>query len=242
MYIKYSILFLVLCKVSAFGQINNDFVNIDRILQRFTQNYGALGDSDKLSSVSVEGVIEQNNQVYTFRMRRKRPNLYYYSLSAVGNKVIIAFDGSTAWKQTELNGVTSVENIRMQSERVLLKSAIFDSPLYRYLENYDINYKSVGRDIIDGSITEIIAVKYLDGSSNYYYLDLNTAYVMRRDDINNVGENVLQTYFFNYKEVGGFPFAHKIETRMDTVVNSTAKITSIKVNEGLLNFIFEKPR
>ena len=75
-----------------------------------------------------------------------------------------------------------------------------------------------------------------------YYLDLETAHIVRVDHLDANGEISIQTLYRDYREVEGFPFAFEIETRVYGKTKSLSKVKSIDVNIGLLSFYFAKPK
>ena len=81
-----------------------------------------------------------------------------------------------------------------------------------------------------------------DSEASRYYLDLETAHIVRVDHLGADGELSIQTLYRDYREVEGFPFAFEIETRVNGETKSLAKVNSIDVNPGILSFYFAKPK
>ena len=74
-------LFCILCLLPAFGYGQSDAYSLQRILQRYTETYGGFRDAEVLSSISIEGTIEQDGQNYDFLMHQKRPYSMRYRIS-----------------------------------------------------------------------------------------------------------------------------------------------------------------
>ena len=81
-----------------------------------------------------------------------------------------------------------------------------------------------------------------DSEASRYYLDLETAHIVRVDHLDADGELSIQTLYRDYREVEGFPFAFEIETRVNGETKSLAKVNSIDVNPGIFSVYFAKPK
>jgi len=231
-----------LCLLPIFGYAQSDSYALQRILQRYTEAYGGFRDADALSSLSVEGTIEQNGQSFKFLMRKKRPFSMRYRLSNDSNSVISGYNGSQAWMRVETNGDVSINSLDSQARRVLREQAHFDSPLFRHLEKRENKIELVERTTLEDRSVLVVEVKELGSDASRYYLDAVTAHVVRVDQLDGDGGIRSQTLYRNYDEVEGFPFAYEIETRVGDKSVSLAKVNTIEVNPGLLSFYFEKPR
>ena len=236
---------LIACLLSIIpvsGYAQTDFYALQSILQRYTEAYGGNRDVDALTSLSVEGTIEEGGQSFDFLMRKKRPYSFRYRLSSGANNVISGYNGSEAWMRFETNGEISIKSLDSKQRAILRKQARFDSPLFRHLEKSENVVSLIERTILDKRGVNVIEVVESGRDTSHYYLDAETSHVLRRDqlDIKN-GKITFQTFYSDYREVEGFPFAHEVETRVDGQTVSLAKVHSINVNPGLLSFYFEKP-
>lgn len=230
-----------LCLLPIFGYSQSDTYALQRILQRYTEAYGGFRDADALSSLSVEGTIEQDGQTFDFLMRKKRPYSLRYRLSLGGNSVIVGYNGTSGWIREETNGQVTIKALNTAVVSDLREQARFDSPLFRHLEKSENDIELVERSTLDDRSVYVIGVREL-GETTYYYLDAVTAHLMRCDQIDDEGSIRFQTLYREYKDVEGYPFAHEIETRIDGQTTSLAKVNTIEVNPGLLSFYFEQPR
>ncbi len=231
-----------LCLLPLFGHAQSDAYALQRILQRYTEAYGGFRDADALSSLSVEGTIEQDGKNYQFLMRKKRPYSMRYRLSNGENNVITGFNGSSGWIRVETDGEVSIQALDSKATRALREQARFESPLFRHLEKGENDIKLIERASLDDNSVYVIEVSEFAGQVSHYYLDVKTAHLLRQDELDDSGEIIFQTLYRDYKDVEGYPFAHEIETRIGESTISLAKVNTIEVNPGLLSFYFEKPR
>jgi hypothetical protein len=241
MCVKGIVVISLLSILPLFGFAQSDAYVLQRILQRYTESYGGFRDADALSSLSVEGTIEQDGQTFSFLMRKKRPYSMRYRLSSGMNKVVTGYNGSVGWLRFEVDGEVVIEVLDASAEAALREQARFDSPLFRHLEKSENDLKLIERATLEDHNVYVIEVQGLGEYVERYYLDAATAHVLRHDQLSRTGKLLLETRYRDYREVDGFPFAYEVETRLDGQTMSLAKINSINVNPGLLSFYFEKP-
>ena len=66
-------------------------------------------------------------------------------------------------------------------------------------------------------------------------------YILMRELFNSKGECILTTYYRDYRLIDNLPFAFEVENFVGKEMVSSAKISKIVVNHGILSFYFEKP-
>lgn len=232
----------IVCLFPVFGYAQSDAYALHRILQRYTESYGGFRDANALSSLSVEGTIEQNGQTYEFLMRKKRPDSIRYRLTNGMNSVVAGYNGSSGWLRTEAEGKVSIQDLDREAVAALREQAKFESPLFRHLEKSENEVTLVERTTEGDESVYVIEVRELGSRISRYYLEAKTAHLLRYDELDAAGEITFQTLYRDYKEVEGFPFAHEIENRVAGQTVSLAKVNTVEINPGLLSFYFEKPR
>ena len=232
--------FLYLFPIHGFGQ--EDAFTLESVLQRFTKAYGGFRDADALSSLSVEGTILQNGQTFDFLMRKKRPHSMRYRLSNESNSIITGYDGSQGWVRTKINGEVSIDLLDQEAKRSMRRQTRFDSPLFYHLQKRENQIELIERTSLDERSVLVLEVIEYDSEASRYYLDLETAHIVRVDHLGADGELSIQTLYRDYREVEGFPFAFEIETRVNGETKSLAKVNSIDVNPGIFSVYFAKPK
>jgi len=233
--------FFCLLPLITCAQSNN--FTLLRVLQKYTDAYGGFRDADALASLSVEGTIEQNGSSYKFLMRRKRPYGFRYRLSDKSgfHSAIIGYDGRKGWIRSESNGEMNLSEIKGAALVALHEQAHFDGLLFRHFENNESTVSLLGRGQLDGEPAYIIQVESSAGRRFHYFLHLSKGHILRIDALNSDGDIISQTFYRDYREVGGFPFAHVVERLVDGERVSLATVQKIDVNPGLLSFHFETP-
>ena len=236
---------IVVCLLYLFpihGFTQEDAFTLESVLQRFTKAYGGFRDADALSSLSVEGIILQNGQTFDFLMRKKRPHSMRYRLSNESSSIITGYDGSQGWIRTKNNQEVSIDLIDQEALRKIRYQSRFDSPLFYHLQKREYQIELIERISLDERSVLVLEVIEYDSEASRYYLDLETAHIVRVDHLDAEGGISIQTLYRDYREVEGFPFAFEIETRVGGETRSLAKVKNIDVNPGILSFYFTKPK
>ena len=231
---------LYLLPILSFAQ--DDAFTLESILQRFTKAYGGFRDVGALTSLSVEGTILQNGQTFDFLMRKKRPHFMRYRLSHESNSITTGYDGSQGWIRTKNNQDVSIDLLDDEARRKIRYQSRFDSPLFYHLQKRENQIELVERIILDERSVLVLEVIEYDSEASRYYLDFETAHIVRVDHLDADGEVSIQTLFRDYRLVEGFPFAFEIETRVKGETKSLAKVNSIDVNPGIFGVYFAKPK
>ena len=232
----------LLCLLPIYGLAQEDAFTLESVLQRFTKAYGGFRDADALSSLSVEGTILQNGQTFDFLMRKKRPHSMRYRLSKESNSIITGYDGSQGWIRTKNNQEVSIDLLDQDARRKIRYQSRFDSPLFYHLQKREYQIELIEHTSLDERSVLVLEVIEYDSEASRYYLDLETAHIVRVDHLGADGELSIQTLYRDYREVEGFPFAFEIETRVNGETKSLAKVNSIDVNPGIFSVYFAKPK
>lgn len=232
---------LLLAVSQGFAQEDRETYLVQRILQRYTEAYGGFRDADTLSSLSVEGTIEQGGQTFDFLMRKKRPYSFRYRLSSGRNSAITGYNSKSGWTRIETNGEVSIESLKGEDLSKVRAMARFEGPLFRHLEKREDKIKFLKRDEFEERSVNVLEVISSGSRVSHYYIDTHKGHILRIDKIDENGEIAFQTIYRFHLEVEGYPFAHQVETRVGGQILSLAKVGRINVNPGLLSFYFEKP-
>jgi outer membrane lipoprotein-sorting protein len=232
----------LLCLLPIYGLAQEDAFTLESVLQRFTKAYGGFRDADALSSLSVEGTILQNGQTFDFLMRKKRPHSMRYRLSKESNSIITGYDGSQGWIRTKNNQEVSIDLLDQDARRKIRYQSRFDSPLFYHLQKREYQIELIEHTSLDERSVLVLEVIEYDSEASRYYLDLETAHIVRVDHLGADGELSIQTLYRDYREVEGFPFAFEIETRVNGETKSLAKVNSIDVNPGIFSVYFAMPK
>jgi hypothetical protein len=227
------------CLLSAQGTSNE--LMIRQLLQRYTETYGGLRDADRLASISIQGTQKQGGVDYGFHLRKKRPASMRYQLKRGDTSLTTIYNGRRGWLLIEKADTVSSEELSGARLELVRQEARFESPLYRHLEKPENKITFEGRERIGLEETYVLRVEEPDSPPSRYFIAAASAHVLRIDRLNEEGEVVFQTFYRDYREVEGYPFAYEVENRIEEETVSITRVESISVNPGLLSFYFQNP-
>jgi len=237
------ITFGLICLVCpAAAQSAASALTLEQLLERYTQNYGGLlRDAEQLASISIDGVHIQNEEVYDFLLRKKRPAMMPYQLKRNGTTLTTVYNGGIAWLQVSNAEERSIEELTGASLAAVKREARFESPLFRHRDKPEYIITLEARELIGLLNAYVLLVREPGGVNSRYFLHPENARVLRMDQLDTKGAVVMQTFYRDYRVVDGYPFAFEVENRVDGQTVAVTRMHSVSVNPGLLSLYFEKP-
>ncbi|MFP4673146.1 MAG: hypothetical protein ACLFO5_00980, partial [Opitutales bacterium] len=234
---------LCLCLVWTFAGVRKlQAEPLDDLLQRYSEQYHGLGESDGLTSVRIDGSQEQGGRTFSFRLHKKEPDLMRYAWKSENVSVVCGFNGSEGWVRKDTPDAVTSERLSAEEAAVLRAEADFESPLYQHLEKKDVAIELRDPVDIEGRMAHSVEVSdEEDGTLARYCLDPETARVRKYERLDPDGEVVLEVLYKDYRNVEGYPFAFEIETRKDGERVALTSIDDIQLNVGILSFYFDPP-
>lgn len=236
---KLLVLFYTLSSALTLGQSNRYELWI--ALERFSQTYGGGRDDAGLNSVLVEGQITQGEDQYDFILRKQRPNSIRYMQSRSGTSITFGYNGSSGWQLTSGDDGKEVRILNKSEIAILREEADFEGPLLRNFENYSNRIRLVRSDKINNEPVRVIEIDRINQQIMRYYLSEERSYILMRELFNSKGECILTTYYRDYRLINNLPFAFEVENFVGEERVSSAQISKVEVNHGILSFYFEKP-
>ncbi len=219
----------------------NTAVALRRIVQRHNDLYAGLRDADALQSIVISGTHTQDEVPFKLQLRRKRPDLLRYSLRNDRVQIDAGFDGRRGWLRTDRDGVGKVDRVTGAQLDALRREADFAGIFSRVRNSTSRQLELVGSRRVSGVDAYQLRANGEAGASTLYYLDRQTTYLLRMEQVDRSGVVRSQTDYADYRIVGGFPFAFKVENRVGDRLVSTTDLTEVEVNTGLLSFLFSPP-
>ena len=130
-----------------------------------------------------------------------------------GVTAVYACDGSRCWSVAPLSGIFEPE---LMSE-LDTSAAIAQSDLLGPLVNWEAKGHAVellGKEKIDGRETFKLKVTLSSGAVQTYYLDAESALLVRRESTRTLGGRTIEveTTFSDFRPVGGVVFPHAIRS------------------------------
>ncbi len=199
----------------------------------------AIGGKEKFSNVEDRTTIlrgEIMGQKLSIVIKQKVPNKLRQNIRSGEMKQTILYDGTRGVmiigdKKTELDN-KELEKLKVEARMNFLLDP----------EAYGVSLELKGIETVDSSLCYKIALITEEGKCWEQFYEINSGLKIKEvKEVETTLENFVQeTFYGDYKEVDGlkFPFNIKQSFGMQTM---EMNVSSVKLNAGLKNSIFEIP-
>lgn len=214
---------------------------IEKILKRYYElGLGGLESWEKVESLNFIGKMETKAGELTLSAYQKKPNLIKMTLteqSRQGN-LTLAYDGEVAWKQKGRHN--SPERMDEIEARRFIHSARFGNYLlYPFAEGKRI--RLIDTVPVEGAICHQVRVELDTGYQVDYYLDIRSYLEVKvvNSDLRNGSSNTI--IYKDYNRESGLPIARKVQNLENEAWVSTLLVKEVKVNAGVMPWMFHMP-
>ncbi len=147
-------------------------------------------------------------------MEFTRPNRMRMEFTVQGMTGIQAYDGKTGWAVMPFMGKTEPEKMSAEDLKQIEDQADIDGPLVDYKEKgHQVEY--LGKDDVEGTPAHKLKVTKKNGDVVTIYLDADAFLEIKAEgkSVRRGQEIEGETFFGDYKEVGGVIIVHSIEIK-----------------------------
>lgn len=215
---------------------------IEKILSRYyREGLGGAKNWDKVVSLNLVGELETKEGKFKLNAYQKKPDLIKMSLfkESVQNGLTLAYDGKVAWKQT---GERTKPELMTEAEaRRFIHSARFGNYLlYPFAEGKRI--RLVDTVPVEGAICHQIRVELDTGYQVDYYIDIRSYLEVKLVNTDLRNGHVSSIIYKDYIREPGMPIAKKVESREKGEWVSSLVLEEVKVNSGVMPWMFHMPK
>ena len=185
--------------------------NADEIVTKNLENTGGLKNWKKLNSVKLTGTVNLNlGESFPIEIIQKKENLTKTTFTINNKKQIIeGFDGKKAYQMNfSTNKVETLTSYQAEP---------FESDLINYKEK-GFTIKYVGQEKIENKNCYKIQLKK-DDKSLFYYFNIKNLQLEKEENKNEI------IIYSDYKNVGGYQFAFRIES-INKKDNSSSRVST----------------
>jgi hypothetical protein len=184
---------------------------LDEVLARHERARGGKARWEAVRSLVLEGEQETFSESSPFTLVRAQPGRMRWEYAALGNPVVIAWNGDSGWWIEPLFGPWPTP-LPTMNRKILARDARIVPPLLSWRENGD-RLELVGETTLEGRPTIELALRRADGEEETWHLDPETGLeVARRSRGSDYGQPLEQwTYYSDFREVEGLVLPHRID-------------------------------
>lgn len=210
------------------------------ILHRYYQE--GLGGSEiweKVISLRVTGHLTLESGQFAFDMYRKKPHYIKFSLNGNQHRIQQGYDGHSAWQALGQNA-NGVKKMGTAQARHFIHRAHFGTYLLDpYASGKQIEYLNTVP--MNETICHQIRVRLDTDYQVDYFLDVYTYLAIKVVYTDLRSGAVNSVMYSDYMRKIGIPIAQKVVNHEDGTWVSTLHIDAIKVNAGMMAWMFKIP-
>lgn len=214
---------------------------IEKILSSYyRKGLGGMENWEKVVSLNITGKLKTEGGDLELNAYQKKPNLIKMRLfqESAQSSLVLAYDGELAWKQKDRRA--EPEPMAGTEARRFIHSARFGSYLlYPYAEGKRI--RLIDTVPVAGAICHHIRVELDTGYQVDYFIDIRSYLeikVVNKDLRSGLSNSIV---YKDYIKKSGVPVAKKVESSEEGEWVSTLLIDQVKVNTGVMPWMFQMP-
>jgi hypothetical protein len=217
--------------------------NVDELIDKNIKAHGGWEKMRALKSVKMTGKMSMAGGMEApFIYTKKRPDRIRIEFVMQGLTGIQAYDGSTAWQLMPFMGSKDPQKMPEEQRKDIIEQADFDGPLIDYkTKGHTIEY--VGKEDVEGTEANKLKVMLKDGDVRYLYLDPETGLeikataMIKREGV----EATVDSFFGDYKEVGGIIFPFAIEQKVKGQPGQQFSVEKVELDTDIADSLFAMP-
>lgn len=217
---------------------------LDDILARNLKAKGGAEKWKSVSSVRMSGTIKMQGMELPLTVYAKRPNATRQEVQMKDEKLIQAFDGTTAWIINPMTGSDTPQELPAPISRMMKNSSDFDGPLFDHKQKGN-TIELVGKERLDGKDVYHLKVGIKgDPQVQHYYLDAETGVELKRSqevDMGPGGKQTLETRMSDYRAVDGVMVPRSISQLVNGKPLVQMSIEKVEFNAGVDDALFRMP-
>jgi outer membrane lipoprotein-sorting protein len=207
----------------------------------------ARGGADKLRAIHserVSGQISFGDVTGPFLVELKRPLKMHMQLTIQNQTMVRVYDGkSQGWANNPFAGKANPEAMSEDELKNITEESDFDGPLVDYKSKGN-KVELVGKDKFNDKDVWRVKLTTKNGDVRYYLFDGNSFLLLKWEGKRkHEGQELpVESYFSDYREVGGLKFAFAIDSGSSaTEITQKIRIEKIELNPELNDAEFSKP-
>lgn len=216
----------------------------DEIIKKNIEARGGLQKIKAIKSVKVTGklTIAGPGLELPITIQQKRPNTFRMDVSFQGQSIIQAYDGETGWQVNPPQGIREPEKMAGDDLKDAQEQADLDGALVDYKEKGH-TVELMGKEDLEGTPAYKLKLTLKTGDVRYIYIDaanyLELKITAKRRSPG--GEQEVDIYPGNYKQVNGVLFPYSIEQKVGGQPQVQIALDKIEVDVPVDDAAFKMP-
>jgi len=209
----------------------------EKIVDQYIKVIGGSKAISKIRTLAVEGTFTTpDGKTGTYTLDTRIPNRYYSELIVADHTVIEAYNGKSAWHQTQSGEIATLlgnDGAQLEAAGQYYNSHLVNAKKNKLGIGFAATLKVRGKDAYDLELTTPTGVK------RHVFFDPNSHLITK--EVAVIGGVEQEVLYDDYRTVGGVKFPYKIELHRGNGVYDIS-VTRVAVNEPVGERVFDFPR
>jgi len=219
-------------------------MGVDRlgsILNRYyKEGLGGAENWEKVVSLRVAGRLTLEGGEFEFNAYQKKPHYIKMTIHGDHRDIRMGYDGRVAW-QVMKRGPNAVEVMEPTQARRFIHGARFGNYLlYPYASGKHLEYLDTVP--VDGAICHQIRVTLESEYQVDYFVDIRTYLEVKVVNTDLRTGEAHSVVYEDYIREFGMPIAQKVVSYEGDAWVSTLELDEVKVNSGIMPWMFRMPK
>ena len=218
--------------------------NADEIIGKVIAARGGLAKIRAIHSQRLSGKISFGDVTGPFVVELKRPLKMHMQLTIQNQTMVRVYDGqSQGWANNPFAGKTNPDAMSEDELKNITEESDFDGPLVDYKAKGN-QVELVGKDKVNDKDVWRLKLTTKNGDVRFYLFDADTFHLLKWEGQRKYEgkELPVESYFSDYRQVGGLNFAFGIDSGSSaTDISQKIRIEKIDLNPDLNDAEFTKP-
>jgi len=178
----------------------------------------ARGGLDKIKTVQTEHVFGSISlgpgAVGPFSVELKRPGKMHAEFTFQGQTLIRTYDGKSGWVLNPFTGSTEAQPMSAEDIHSITDESDFDGPLVDY-QSKGGHIEFVKKEELEGKSVYRLKLTQKNGDVRFYLFDTASFQLYKGETTRTIEGQAypVETFFSDYRDVGGLKFAYRIQSR-----------------------------
>jgi hypothetical protein len=210
----------------------------DRVVDQYIKAQGGSKALSKVQTLTIEGTLTDaaGGKSGTYTFDTKLPNRYYSELVIDGNNVIEAYNGKSAWHQSQSGELTTL--VGLEGAQLEAAGQYYNSRLINAKKN-KLGVAFIGHARVGGKDTLQIEITTPAGLKREVFFDPQTHLIVKESAA--IGGIEQQILYDDYRSVDGLKLPYKIELHRGADSYDIA-VTRAALNVTVGERVFDFPK
>ena len=235
---------LLIVPLAVLFQDNASAQTADEIVVKVIAARGGLHKIRAVHSERVFGKISFGDLSGPFVVELKRPLKMHMQLTIQNQTMVRVYDGqSQGWANNPFAGKANPEAMSEDELKNITEESDFDGPLVDYKRKGN-QVELVGKDKFNDKDVWRLKLTTKDGDVRSYLFDATLFELLKWEGKRKFeGQELpVESYFSDYRDVGGLKFAFAIDSgKSATEISQKIRIEKVELNPELNDAEFSKP-